>query len=314
MTKPHVLALGNFSEKTFERLHELFEVHYFLDPPNIATTLDSKTRDAIVAVLNEPNRKVSAQTIEALPNLKVIAAVGMGTDAIDKGAAKQRGIAVAITPNVLGDEVADLAIGMMLASTRQIVYADRFVREGKWLKEALPLGRSVGGKTMGVIGLGGIGEAIAERGAALKMNVLYHTRRVRPNVPYTHCPDLVDMARRSDVLMVACTGGPETAKLVSADVIAALGAKGTLVNVARGTVVDEQAMIAALKNGTLGFAALDVFENEPNINPELMQFPNVILQPHQGSATAETRTRMGMATIDNVLAELAGKPAPGRLS
>ena len=162
----------------------------------------------------------------------------------------------------------------MLASARQILFADRYVRDGAWAsKGPIPLGRSVGGKTMGVVGLGGIGRAIADRGAAFRMRVIYHGPRRKPDAPYEYVADLVELARQSDYLMVACKGGPETQHLVSAAVIDALGPKGTLINVARGSVVDEAALIEALAEGRLGHAALDVFENEPNVAPALLALP-----------------------------------------
>ncbi|MGZ6565658.1 MAG: NAD(P)-dependent oxidoreductase, partial [Solirubrobacteraceae bacterium] len=194
-------------------------------------------------------------------------------------------------------------------SARQIVFADRYVRDGSWgSKGPIPLGRSVGGKTMGVLGLGGIGRAIADRGAAFRMRIIYSGPRRKPEVPYEYVADIVELARESDYLMIACRGGPETRHLVSADVIDALGPAGTLINVARGSVVDEVALIAALAEGRLGHAALDVFESEPNPSPELLKLPNVLVQPHHGSATVETRTAIGQLMIDNLGAHFAHKP------
>lgn len=311
--KPIVVAHGGFSDPTMAELRKQFTLHHFENTADFERVTSADLLENIVAIGDEPNRRVDAQLMDRLPRLKVISMCGMGTDAIDLKAAKERGIAVVITSNVLGDEVGDLAIGLMLASARMIIDADRFVREGKWLEGRMKLGRSVGGKTMGVVGLGGIGRAIADRGAAMKMNVLYTGPRRKPDAPYTYIPDIVEMARASDYLMVACKGGPETAGLITADVINALGSNGTLINVARGTVVDEKAMIHALQTGALGSAALDVFENEPNVDPALLALPNVIVQPHQGSATLETRTRMGMAMISNILAILAGKPVESRV-
>jgi lactate dehydrogenase-like 2-hydroxyacid dehydrogenase len=183
------------------------------------------------------------------------------------------------------------------------------VRDGSWAsKGPIPLGRSVGGKTMGVIGLGGIGRAIADRGAAFRMRVIYTGPRRKPDVPYEYVSDVVELARQSDYLMVACKGGPDTHHLVSAAVVDALGPNGTLVNVARGSVVDEAALIAALAEGRLGHAALDVFENEPNPSPDLLKLPRVIVQPHHGSATVETRTAIGQLMIDNLSAHFGGRP------
>jgi lactate dehydrogenase-like 2-hydroxyacid dehydrogenase len=183
------------------------------------------------------------------------------------------------------------------------------VRDGSWAsKGPIPLGRSVGGKTMGVLGLGGIGRAIADRGAAFRMRVIYSGPRRKPDAPYEYVGDLIELARQSDYLMVACKGGPETRHLVSATVIDALGPKGTLVNVARGSVVDEGVLIQALVDGRVGHAALDVFESEPSPSPELLKLPNVIVQPHHGSATIETRTAIGQLMIDNLSAHFAGRP------
>jgi lactate dehydrogenase-like 2-hydroxyacid dehydrogenase len=198
----------------------------------------------------------------------------------------------------------------MLASCRQIIYADHYVRSGEWkAKGPISLGRSVTGKTMGVVGLGAIGRQIADRAAAFKMRVLYTGPRRKPDAPYEFVPDLVELARQSDVLMVAALGAPETRHLISAEVIDALGPKGLLINVARGFVVDEAAMIKALQEGRLGWAALDVFDSPPGApNPALVALPNVILQPHHGSATIETRTRIGSYMIANLDAWLSGRP------
>ncbi len=223
-------------------------------------------RGRIRAIATEANRGASRALIEALPKLEVIGVFGVGTDAVDLAAARERRIPVTNTPGILTDECADLAIGLMLASARQILFADGYVRDGSWAaKGPIPLGRSVGGKTMGVVGLGGIGRGIADRGAAFRMRVIYHGPRRKPDAPYEYVADLVEMARQSDYLMVACKGGPETQDLVSAAVIDALGPKGTLINVARGSVVDEPALIKALAEGRLGHAALDVFDNEPHV-------------------------------------------------
>jgi hydroxypyruvate reductase len=271
--------------------------------------LDADLKARIRAIATEANRGANRALIAALPNLEVIGVFGVGTDAVDLAAARERGIPVSNTPGVLTDECADLAIGLMLASARQLLFADRYVRDGSWAaKGPIPLGRSVGGKTMGVVGLGGIGRGIADRGAAFHMRIIYHGPRRKPDAPYEYVADLLDMARQSDYLMVACKGGPETYHLVSGAVIDALGPTGTLINVARGSVVDEAALIRALVEGRLGHAALDVFENEPHVPPALLELPNVIVQPHQGSATVETRTAIGQLMIDNINAHFAGRP------
>jgi lactate dehydrogenase-like 2-hydroxyacid dehydrogenase len=303
--KPDILSIGSFPPATMTELAGRFALHHHVHVPQ---KLDAALAARIRGLATEANRGASRALIALLPNLEIISVFGVGVDLVDLVAARERKIPVTNTPGVLGDEVADLAIGMMLASARQILFADRFVREGKWVHGPLPLGRSVGRKTMGVVGLGGIGRAIAERGAALRMRVLYTGPRRKPDAPFDYVPDLIELARRSDYLMVACKGGPETRHLIFAAVIDALGPNGTLINVARGSVVDESALIAALSSGRLGFAALDVFQNSPNVNPAFLRLPNVILQPHQGSATVETRTAIGQLMLDNLAACFERRP------
>ena len=306
--KPEVLSLGNFPEATMVELNRRFALHHFFDYALPPAGLQSDVASRIRAIATEANRGANRALIGMLPGLEIISAFGVGVDAIDLAAARERNIPVTNTPGILADEVADLAIGLMLASARQIPLADRFVREGNWAKGPISLGRSVGKKIMGVVGLGGIGRAIADRGAAFDMRILYYGPRPKPEAPYAYVSNLVELARQSDYLMVACKGGPATRHLVSAEVMGALGPKGTLVNVARGSVVDEAALIEALTPKRLGFAALDVFETEPHVPAELLALPNVIVQPHHGSATAETRTAMGQLMIDNISAHFGGKP------
>jgi lactate dehydrogenase-like 2-hydroxyacid dehydrogenase len=305
--KIDVLSIGSFPAATNAELAKRFAItHHFNRPAPNALGAELKAR--IRAIATEANRGANRALIEALPRLEVISLFGVGTDSVDLAAARERNIPVTNTPGILTDEVADLAIGLMLASARQIVFADRYVRDGSWAsKGPIPLGRSVGGKTMGVLGLGGIGRAIADRGAAFRMRIIYSGPRRKPEVPYEYVADIVELARQSDYLMIACRGGPETRHLVSAAVIDALGPAGTLINVARGSVVDEVALIAALAEGRLGHAALDVFESEPNPSPELLKLPNVLVQPHHGSATVETRTAIGQLMIDNLGAHFAHK-------
>ncbi len=308
--KPVVLSLGVFPPATMSTLAELFELHHFTVYPLPEGTLSPDIKSRIRAIATEANRGASRDLIASLPKLEIISCFGVGVDGIDLAAARERAIPVTNTPGVMVDECADLAIGMMLASARQIVYADRYVRSGEWLKGPIGLGRSVGGKTVGVVGLGGIGRAIADRAHAFRMKVLWHGPRPKHAIPYEYVPDLVELARRSDFLMVACKGGETTRGLISASVIDALGPHGTLINIARGSVVDEPAMIERLRDGRLGFAALDVFQNAPRIAPDLLKLPNVLLQPHHGSATVETRTAIGQLMIDNLTAHFAGRKLP----
>jgi hydroxypyruvate reductase len=306
--KPDVLAIGSFPDATWAELGARFNLHRFrriaLAREGVAPDIAARVR----AIATEANNGADRALIEKLPKLEIISVFGVGIDAVDLAAARERNLPVTNTPGILADEVGDLAIGLMLASARQIVAADRFVREGQWERGPISFGRSVGGKTMGIVGLGEIGRAIAERAAAFRMKILYTGPRAKPDVPYTFVADLVELARQSDFLMVACKGGPQTHHLISAAVLDALGSTGTLVNVARGSVVDEDALVAALADGRLGHAALDVFENEPHVRGQLLALPNLIVQPHHGSATVETRTAMGQLMIDNISARFDDRP------
>jgi hydroxypyruvate reductase len=306
--KPDVLSIGSFPEATNTELANRFSVHHFSRIALAREKLAPEVAGRIRAIATEANHGADAVLIKRLPKLEIISVFGVGVDAVDLATARERKLPVTNTPGILADEVADLAIGLMLASTRQIVAADRFVREGRWEKGPISLGHSVNGKTMGVVGLGGIGRAIAHRGEAFRMRIIYTGPRAKSGVPYTYVPDVIELARQSDVLMVACKGGPDTKHMISAAVLDALGAKGTLINVARGSVVDEIALIRALSEGRIGHAALDVFENEPKVPAELLALPNVIVQPHHGSATVETRTAMGQLMIDNISARFDDRP------
>lgn len=306
--KPDVLAIGSFPDATRAELGNRFNLYHFRRIALARESLPPDVAARVRALATEANNGADRALMAKLPKLEIIAVFGVGMDAVDLAAARERNLPVTNTPGVLADEVGDLAIGLMLASARQIVVADRFVREGHWERGPISLGRSVGGKTLGIVGLGEIGRAIAERAAALRMKIIYTGPRTKPDVPYTYVPDLVDLARQSDFLMVACKGGPQTHHLISAAVLDALGPTGTLVNVARGSVVDEDALIAALANGRLGHAALDVFENEPRVRGQLLSLPNLIVQPHHGSATVETRTAMGQLMIDNISARFDNRP------
>ena len=248
--------------------------------------------------------------LDELPNLGIISVFGVGYDGVPVDYCRQRGIMVAHTPDVLTDDVADVATALVLMTARGFVAADRFVRSGQWLSGAPPLTTCLGGKKAGVLGLGRIGRAIARRLEAMGMSIAYTTRRPQPDVPWRHVPDLRALAAEVDFLIVACPGGPATSKLVDANVLAALGPKGTLVNIARGSIVDEPALVAALQAGTIRGAGLDVFATEPNVPAALLALDNVVLLPHVGSATRETRQAMADLCRANLDAWFAGKPVP----
>ena len=251
---------------------------------------------------------VTAELMDALPKTEIIATQSVGLDHIDLKAAKARGIAVTNTPDVLTDDVADLGMALLLAVARRIVVGDRHVRNGLWLKSGLPLASKVGGATLGILGLGRIGLAIARRAEAFGMTVVYHGPRPKADMPYRYYADLAAMARASDYLMVSCPGGAATRHLVTDDVLAALGPEGVVVNVARGSVIDEDAMVKLLVEGKLGGAGLDVFADEPRVPDSLFALDTVVLQPHVGSATHATRGAMGQLVVDNLKAHFAGKP------
>ena len=251
---------------------------------------------------------VQADLIAKLPKLEIIAGFGVGTDNIDLKAAKSAGVRVTNTPDVLNDAVAELTIGLMVALARRIPQGDRFVRSGKWPNGNLGLFTELTGKTVGILGLGRIGKEIATRAQAMKMRVVYHGRKRQENVPYIYYDSLLDMARDSDWLVLIAPGGKGTDRIVSRAVLEALGPKGMLVNVARGTLVDEPALVELLANGRLGGAAIDVFENEPQVPAALFALDNVVLSPHQGSATRQTRDAMGALVVANLDAHFAGEP------
>ena len=251
---------------------------------------------------------VQADLMDKLPNLEIIASFGVGYDTIDTAAARARNIRVTNTPDVLNDAVAELTIGLMVSLARRIPQADQFVRQGKWPNGNFGLFSELTGKTVGILGLGRIGKEIAVRAQAMKMRVVYYGRHHQPSVPYIYYDKLEDMARDSDWLVVIAPGGKGTEGIVSRQVLEALGPKGRLVNVARGTLIDETAMVELLVNGGLGGAALDVFENEPQVPAELLALDNVVLSPHQGSATHQTRDAMGALLVANLERHFAGEP------
>lgn len=243
-----------------------------------------------------------AALIESLPSLRVISSFGVGVDQIDLQAAARRGIAVGNTPDVLNDCVADLAIGLMIDVARGIGAAERYVRAGAWPRAPFPLQRRISGKRLGIVGLGRIGHAVARRAIAFEMDIRYHNRRPVNDTSIAHEPSLVELARWADFLVVIVPGGAATRHLIDEAVLHALGPEGFLVNVARGSVVDETALVRALRDKRLGGAALDVFEHEPQVPAELLAMDNVVLVPHIGSATVETRAAMGRRVLDNLKA------------
>ncbi len=244
---------------------------------------------------------IGADLMRRLPRLRAVCSLGVGHDAIDLAAAGRAGVVVSNTPDVLTDCVADLAIGLMIDVARGLSCADRHVRRGAWALQGPPAPATrVSGKRLGLLGMGRIAHAVAQRATGFSMDIRYHCRTPRPASGWRHEASLPKLAEWADFLVVACSGGPETRHLVSADVLHSLGCDGFLVNVARGSIVDQNALIAALQAGRLKGAALDVFEDEPRVAPELVALDNVVLAPHIGSSTRETRTAMAELVLDNV--------------
>jgi lactate dehydrogenase-like 2-hydroxyacid dehydrogenase len=286
-----------------QALDSTYRVHRAAPGDTIAPDVAAKVR-AVVAGGVAP-----AGLIAQLPKLEIVASASVGYDGIDVGGAAARGIPVTNTPEVLNADVADLAIALMVLTARRLAVADRYVRDGKWSAAGnMPLARQASGKKLGIIGLGRIGKDIARRAEAMDMAISYTYRRPVAGSPYRVVPTLIDLARENDFLIVIASAGPDATKMINAAVIAALGPEGILVNVSRGRVVDEAALVEALKSGKLGGAGLDVFADEPRVPAELMALENVVLTPHVGSGTIETRTAMGQLALDNLAAWFAGKP------
>jgi len=266
-------------------------------------------RDAIAGVVTGGALGISTAMMEELPALKIVAINGIGTDAVDLGYAKRRSIHVTTTPDVLTADVADLGIGLAIAALRGLCTGDRYVRAGAWGKEPLGLAHKFSGKRVGIVGLGRVGRAIAKRAAAFDCPIAYVDHHAHPDLPYTRVDDLLQLARDNDVLILAASADDGKA-IVGTEVLNALGPQGVLINIARGKLVDEDALVLALQEKRLGGAGLDVFVDEPKVPPALWSMDNVVLQPHRASATWETRADMGQIVLDNLAAYFAGARPP----
>lgn len=306
---PEILLVEPMMPAIEQALDAAYTVHR-LSAAADRDRLIAEVADRVRAVVTGGGTGVKKAVVEALPNLGIVAINGVGTDAVDLEHARGRGVRVTNTPDVLTDDVADLAIGLMIAASRRMMVGDRFVRAGQWAKGKLPLARKVSGKRLGVLGLGRIGEAIAKRAEAFGMTIAYTNRKPRDGVSYRFVASPVELARESDILMVAASAGADARNMVGRAVLDALGPDGLLINVARGSVVDEPELLAALTEGRIGGAGLDVFADEPNVPEGFYGLDNVVLQPHQASATVETRMAMGQLVLDNLEAFFAGRPLP----
>jgi lactate dehydrogenase-like 2-hydroxyacid dehydrogenase len=301
--KPSLLLVGGVYAPTLSALERLYDVHRFYE----ASTEEAKVAPSCQVVVTNGGRGIEAALMQRLPKLKLVAVFGVGTDAVDLAHAKVNGIAVSNTPDVLTEDVADLALALLLGAVRQVPAGDRFVREGAWLKGAMPLTQSLQGRRVGVVGMGRIGQAIAKRAAAFNTEIAYFGPRAKP-VSYRFESDILALSEWADVLIAALPGGKSTENQISRAALTALGPNGVFVNIARGSVVDQEALVELLAAGKLAGAGLDVFNDEPKVPAALCAMPHVVLMPHVGSGTFATRQAMGQLVVDNVAAHLAGKP------
>lgn len=305
--RPLVAIFSRLHAPTLEALHATYECRdLWRGAPERATLAEVADRAEVVVTFGPTG--IDAASIAALPRLRYVACFGVGYDAVDVAACRARDIRVTNTPDVLTDDVADMALLLTLGVLRRLVVADRYLRAGKWLSGPMPLTRSLRGKRVGIVGLGRIGAAIAARCEALGCTIAWHGPRAKSGVRWPFHADLNELAAWADVLVAACPGGDATRGIISREVIAALGPQGVFVNIARGSVVDEPALVEALVSGQLGGAGLDVFVDEPRVPEALFALDSVVLTPHVASGTDETRNAMGQLVLDNVAAWFAGKP------
>lgn len=306
--RPDLLTVARLAPFLMEPLQRAFTVHERLHEGDAGAF--ARIAPQIRAICGSGESKVSAELMARLPALEIVSIMGVGYDGVDVAAAKARGVMVAHTPDVLNDDVADLALALMLNVARRIPQADQYVRQGKWPSGPMPLARKMSSARLGLVGMGRIGQAIADRAKAFGMSIAYTARSAKAGLPYAFHARVADLAAASDFLVVITPGGAATRKLIDAEVLRALGPAGYLVNVARGSVVDEAALIEALQRGSIAGAGLDVFENEPNVPEALRALDNVVLVPHIGSATVQTRHAMAARAFANLEAHFAGQPLP----
>jgi len=307
MSAPDVIVTAPLPPFLYDPLKADYRCHDYAQAADKAGLLRAAS-GAIRGLVQGGGTVTPTDLLDALPKLEIISVFGVGYDGVPIEYCRKRGLKVTNTPDVLTDDVADVAVGLVLMTGRGFGKAERFVRSGEWEKRGPELTTRLGGRTAGILGLGRIGKAIANRLAAMGMKIAYTGRKAQPDVPWRFVPDLKALAAESDFLIVACPGGPATRNLVDAGVLAALGKKGTVVNIARGSIIDEPALVKALADGTIKGAGLDVFADEPHVPKPLISMENVVLLPHVGSATNETRKAMGDLCKANLDAWFAGRP------
>lgn len=305
---PVVLITSKVTKSLHANIENNYKTYRLWEQPNQAAFLKEHGSE-ITAVATSAVYGASAELMQALPNLKIVVSYGVGFDALDTNYAKQHGITITNTPDVLNDCVADTALALLLDVARYVSYSDRFIRSGQWKSRSVKLGHKIGNKVCGIVGLGRIGKAIAKRAEAFDMKIAYYGRHQQTDISYAYYNDLKQLAAASDFLVLALPATADTNHIINEEILNALGSKGFLINIARGSVVDEQALVKALQLGTIAGAGLDVFEHEPNTPKELWQMDNVVLTPHIGSSTYETREAMSDLVFANLQSFLAGKGA-----
>src|SRR5919107_212627 len=307
MTKPEILMMGPYPAWDLGELESNYKVHKLWEAAD-RTAFLSEVGGNIRAIATRGEIGASAELMKALPRLEIVSCYGVGTDAIDLSHARASGIRVTNTPDVLTADVADIGVGLLLAVARQIPQADRYVRDGRWRNANMHLVTRVHGKNVGIVGMGRIGVEVAKRLAAFDCPIAYFDVNQRDDLPYAFVPELVALAEQSEFLIVTLAGGASTQGIINADVLQALGPGGILINISRGSTVDEAALLDALERNVIKGAGLDVFWNEPNIDERFLTLENVVLQPHHASGTVESRQAMGKLVRDNLAAHFAQQP------
>jgi lactate dehydrogenase-like 2-hydroxyacid dehydrogenase len=307
--KPDVLLVGARKPVIIGALEQKVTLHYLLEAKDQDAFIKSVSDKIRAIAVAYTANKIDANFMQRFSKLEQISSFGVGYDHIDAKWAGAHGITVTNTPEVLNEEVADTALGLLLCAVREFPQSERYLRAGKWVDKHYPLTKAtLRNRTVGMVGMGRIGKAIARRLEAFGVPVVYHSRNPQKGVSYKYYPKLLDMARAVDTLMVIVPGGPATQNMINAEVLEALGSNGILINMARGSVVDEPALIEALRNRTIYSAGLDVFAEEPQVPKELIEMDHIVLFPHLGSSTEVTRAAMDQLVVDNILAWAAGKP------
>jgi lactate dehydrogenase-like 2-hydroxyacid dehydrogenase len=306
--KPDVLLVGPSKPLLAKGLEPNFTVHRLIEADDREALLNRIADRVRALAVTYTNQRIDADFMGRFPKLEFVSSFGVGYDHVDARWAGGHGIIVTNTPDVLNEEVADTTLGLLLCTVREFPQAERFLRAGKWEQGPYRLSPgSLRDRSVGIVGMGRIGQAIARRLEAFRVPIVYHSRRPQAGVPYKHYPSLVDMAREVDVLVIIVPGGAETRNMINAEVLEALGPTGIVINMARGSVVDEPALIAALRDRKIFAAGLDVFANEPHVPKELIDIDNVVLFPHLGSASVHTRNAMDQLVLDNLLSWASGK-------